>query len=170
MRAYSWRLASVIALLLMSCSESPDQPEDPQLERRIQLDRRLKASIQTHPLPPVRLVARIERGLQNDPCIGSMARWYRRYSYGLDHERGVVDPNIVWFTFHQAGAYQFRAGRSIQEPREDDSLDDRPYLVASGTYDVAADRLAVEMCGPNTNVAASVRPGSSIANMLSDQH
>lgn len=111
---------------------------------------RMEAALDTQLRPTDELLNRIETRLMANPCIGALDRWARRYSYGLDHDRGGLDTDTVWFSMHEAGAYEFRSGRAVLSPREFGStVDDRPYRFAAGRFDVHLNQVTVEHCGPN---------------------
>ena len=110
---------------------------------------RIEEDIRAHPLPDDRTVDRLEERLSKHPCIGSLDRWSRRYSFALDHEQGRVHGEVIWFHLREAGAFEFLADRRIVRPRDDIAPDDRPYLYAHGSYDIRANRATVESCGPN---------------------
>jgi hypothetical protein len=100
--------------------------------------------------PTAVVLDQLERRLATNRCIGSLLRWELRYSYGIDFTRGGLDRNQINFSLHEAGRFEFRAGRRSMTPRQFSELvDDRAYRFAGGTYDVAKDRLEMEFCGPN---------------------
>ena len=134
------------AMFLVGCTPSEQSAtSNPKLEKAI----RTYEGLHTRRLPNPAIVDRIEQKLSTQPCVGSLDRWFRRYAYGLDHQRGGVDGNTISFSLHEAGAYEFRAGREIVRPLEFATIDDRPYRYAWGTYNVARDTLVIETCGPN---------------------
>jgi hypothetical protein len=100
-------------------------------------------------LPPVELVDRIEAQLAGRPCIGALADWERYFSYGLGGDPSVdggVRRDRVFFTFNQAGIYEYRSRRIIGSPQW---LDERQMRHAFGYYDVTSGRLTVSRCGLN---------------------
>ena len=110
--------------------------------------------MRTHPLPPVALVDDLEGLLARQSCIGSMDRWGRTYFHALTPDRSRVDGNRIEFRLREAGRYEFEAGRQIVRPDDDRAIgfpDDRPYLYASGIYDVAGRQLNLHNCGPNAD-------------------
>jgi hypothetical protein len=80
-----------------------------------------------------------------------MDRWERRYWFSQAGQASAPDNSTIDFDFRQAGFEEFRAGRNIHSAPHLGvfDVDDREYNLAVGTYDVKADRLSIEACGPN---------------------
>lgn len=105
------------------------------------------------------LLDKIESRLIQDRCVGSFDRWQRTYSWGLNwwsrhHLWGSkwfgADKSVVWIRLSQAGAFEFRRGRSLRSPDQVElDFDDRNYSVVSASYDVRAEKLTIHHCGPN---------------------
>ena len=144
----SGRIASAsfsLVLGAVSCSEA-QQPPAPAAEAGF--ESRAEGGT-THALPDAGLLDRVERALQADPCVGSMDRWFRRYAYRLDSLQSAADTSTLWFTLHEAGAFEFRPGRVALSPYEFAQIDDRAYLIVTGVYKVPTGELVIETCGPN---------------------
>jgi hypothetical protein len=120
--------------------------KDPRVRREV----RSSYSDRVYPLPTAAVIDRLERRLEQEPCIGSLDRWYRRYTNGGDEERGGIDPSKIEFSLHEAGKFEFESGREIVKGLEFPLLDHRAYKYASGVYDISTDKLTLELCGPNT--------------------
>jgi hypothetical protein len=100
--------------------------------------------------PDSAMIDKLERKLSPNPCIGSLARWSRSYSFERDPESRRVVRRIVTFLYEEAGKFEFKAGRHIFAPGEVPiNLDDRQYMIAFGTYDLQSDKIEVGACGPN---------------------
>ena len=66
------------------------------------------------PAQSIWLVNKIEARLARDPCVGSLAKWARRYEWRLSPEGW--DRNVVDIDLRQAGIFNFRQGRKIDLP------------------------------------------------------
>ena len=118
---------------------------DPQMRWQL----RMTQSEKMYSPPSEKTVDRLERALRQAECVGSLELWDRLYTNGQDTKRGGIDPNKVAFLYREAGVHSFKPHRSIVRPREFYSIDDRPYRLVYGSYDIAADRLTIESCGNN---------------------
>ena len=106
------------------------------------------ARVVRHRRPTADAIDRLEATLAQNACVGSMDRWGRFYSYGLD-SAGEVDEAKIDFYFRQAGIHGFRAERRITAPDEWANLDDGDYRLVIGSFDRASARIDIQVCGPN---------------------
>ena len=104
--------------------------------------------IMNHGKPSVGLVDALEAQIARDRCVGSLSRWERLYSFGLNDKREVDETKIL-FHYRQAGVYNFRAGRKVMAPLEWVNLDDGDYELVDGSYDSISGKLVIDFCGPN---------------------
>jgi hypothetical protein len=102
-------------------------------------------------------IDRLESAIQSTKCIGWLDRWERHYFFrskpaqagGYPHVR-IVDESQIEFIYRQAGFAEFQARRLIHgDGSTVVAIDDRPYLYASGSYDVKSGRAALKYCGSN---------------------
>lgn len=101
------------------------------------------------PLPSA-LIDKIERKISAFPCIGSMKKWDRQYSYKAWMEGTIyhLDTTAIKFEFSEAGRFEFRARRRfILDPHP--MIDDRAYKIAYGEFDLKTDRATLTTCGQN---------------------
>lgn len=109
--------------------------------------------------PSVEAIDRLEWRLSEEPCVGNLKRWERHYTFAskpfLD---GLFGVRNRWYDFgkididlREAGFEEFKGGRHLHRriPEHLLMLDDRPYRVAFGKYDIASDRVKLRSCGPN---------------------
>jgi hypothetical protein len=122
-----------------------DAMRDPRVRREV----RAHYSERVYPLPTEAVIDRLEAELNGKPCIGSLSAWFRKYTNGGDVHRGGVDPNMLEFSLHEAGKFEFKPGRTIVPTSDFPVLDDRAYKYASGSYDIRSSKLVVETCGSN---------------------
>ncbi|WPZ05137.1 hypothetical protein T8S45_06280 [Blastomonas marina] len=105
--------------------------------------------------PTEQTIDRLEQRLSKVSCIGSLDSWERHYTFmsepflGWDYDwydYGKIDVDL-----REAGFEEFKGGRHIHArvPEHQRMLDDRPYKVAFGEYDVSEDRLSLTHCGAN---------------------
>lgn len=120
---------------------------DPQVRWQL----RMEQSARMYPPPSENIVARVEQALSEMNCVGSLESWDRLYTNGQDIRRGGIDPNRLTFSLRQAGVHGFKPGRSIVPPSKFYSIDDRPYPLVHGQYDIAADKLTLKSCGDNSD-------------------
>lgn len=109
--------------------------------------------------PSEEIIDRLEQRLVEHPCIGSLDRWERHYTYASEpFLDGLFGWRNRWYHYgridvdlRQAGFEEFRGGRHVhaRSPEHQGSIDDRRYNVAVGQYDVSADRLSLTACGSN---------------------
>ena len=99
-------------------------------------------------IPGTLIVGRIERLLAGRPCIGALEGWERHYSFGHRADSGLVDRNVIEFSFLEAGIDGFRAQRRLDRI-DDGFIYDGLARVALGEYHVASGRLFVHFCGRN---------------------
>lgn len=102
------------------------------------------------PLPSA-LMDEIERKISALPCIGSLAKWDRRYSYKAWMEGTVyhLDTMAIEFHFAEAGRFEFRPGRRFIIVPPMPMIDDRSYKIAYGEFDLNTDRVVLKACGLN---------------------
>ena len=136
---------------------------DPQLRRILenkvvkdslsnsQFKRQLRAELseRLYEFPKPRAVSHLESLLQSSDCVGDIRRWNRTYSNGLDEKRGGIDPAKIRFRLIEAGKLGIRPARHIVASSRFPTIDDRPFRVVYGTYDVASSRITIEFCGQN---------------------
>ena len=119
--------------------------------------------------PSPEIVSKIEAQLVQHECIGSLDRWgrfYRWKTFPNDYDGGLPRTTQdrtreVEFVLREAGKFGWEAG-SFVEPMPSAlgpnqiivSSDDRQYLRASGTYNVADETLDLRRCGPNMRRSA----------------
>jgi len=103
----------------------------------------------TQPRPTQQIIDRIEGVLSREPCIGSLARWSRKYSYDYDSKAQALYPDIIRFELDEAGKFGVQPGRRAAEPSVLVGIDDRPIKMASGDYDLKDGRLHIFYCGNN---------------------
>jgi hypothetical protein len=123
----------------------------------------LAACDPTGPLPRTPgegLASEIEAKLSKVPCIGSMSRWERRYSYSsrpsdlakiltFGSSGRWYKYNSVEIDYRQAGFDEFRAGRVFYRGAGPFEIDDRQYNLVLGHYNTATHTAYVWACGPN---------------------
>lgn len=102
------------------------------------------------PLPPA-LMDKMERAISAQPCIGSMDKWHRRYSYKAWMEGAVYhrDTMTIAFVLAEAGRFEFLRGRQFVVSPKPPMIDDRSYKVAYGQYDLETGRVTLTGCGLN---------------------
>ena len=100
---------------------------------------------------PSGLMDEIERKISALPCIGSLAKWDRRYSYKAWMEGTVfhLDTMAIEFVYAEAGRFEFRSGRQFIIDPPGPIIDDRSYKVAYGEFDLNTDRVTLKDCGLN---------------------
>lgn len=107
--------------------------------------------------PQSRTVDEIEAKLSKVPCIGSMSRWERHYSFASKPFLGGLfgwrtrwyDYNKVAIRYRQAGFEEFKARRIFHHGDEPLGIDDREYDVAFGHYELPTRTAFMWACGPN---------------------
>lgn len=97
---------------------------------------RMPASERT---PSATTVARIERKLAKDPCIGALAGLTRSYAYPW--RSGAVDDRTIFVTLRASGA---TSDVIILPPHHSDTHP--ANALGWGTYDVRNDRLTLAEC------------------------
>lgn len=110
---------------------------------------RVEEDIRQHSLPTSVQIDDVEQALSRQSCIGDLAHWARRYSYAVDYAHGRVNDDAVWFDLREAGRFGFQSERKIGKPRDFAEIDDRQFLIATGTYDLKSHRLTMDSCGQN---------------------
>lgn len=97
--------------------------------------------------------------LPSKRASGRLPRWERHYAYavkplvtgpyGLEYH--WYDYGRIFIDLREAGFDEFRGGRHIHDKRLPYRgwADDRSYDLASGVYDIGADRITFSHCGPN---------------------
>lgn len=100
-------------------------------------------------LPSEEVVSAMEQKLASHPCVRPLSQWSRRFAYGFNPQTGEADKRTVSFLFQEAGKYEFREGRFIVTPDKFITIDDRPYRIATGSYEPETGALEIEACGPN---------------------
>jgi hypothetical protein len=100
--------------------------------------------------PPAQYLDKMEKELGAVQCVGDVRRWERRYEYHRSRTGTVyhLDTAVIDFQLREAGKFGFRSGREFVDTIEPE-IDDRPYKIAFGNYDLLRDKLTVETCGPN---------------------
>jgi hypothetical protein len=97
-------------------------------------------------------VDRLESQFAAVPCLGDAGRWDRTYFFGANDARDAVDKGKIDFRLREAGKYGLAAERrivSVLSPQAMPEIDDRDYLIASGSYRIASQTLTIDACGPN---------------------
>jgi hypothetical protein len=61
----------------------------------------------------------------------------------------------IKFRFIEAGKFGVRPGISIRAKDDWYELDDRPYKIVEGNYDIATSTIHIDYCGLNAPVAPS---------------
>lgn len=106
-------------------------------------------------LPSKGQVNTIEIALRDQPCVGNLDGWERRYRFTRkrtpNFRDGRVDEGTVEFRLRRAGSYNIRTGRMILPPMRVNVLeiDDTPVKMAWGTYAVKTQHLTIDFCGQN---------------------
>ncbi len=101
---------------------------------------------------PSKLMDMIEAKISASPCIGSLAKWEREYSYKAWMENGRiyhVDTMTIVFHFAEAGRFEFRPGRHFIIDPPLPMIDDRSYKVAYGEFDLETQQVTNATCGLN---------------------
>jgi hypothetical protein len=151
--------------LLAACAVAPEEPQKAERPRSAQLsDEGLEWECHTFPpevrdfcfqfmaqkRPTAALVDRVEARLASHPCIDSLARWQRLYSFAsVRGDPRSVDEDRIAFQFREAGFEEFRSERRVTAPEVWVQVDDRPYNFVSGYFDLRSGELTVDFCGPN---------------------
>ena len=100
-----------------------------------------------HAKPPAAIIDQIETKLANDPCVGTMDKWVRRYGFRQAVNQ-PPDRNDIRILLSPASPVD-PAGRFISENTDYwPTSDDREKMVF-GKYDIRLKRLTVEHCGDN---------------------
>jgi hypothetical protein len=98
-------------------------------------------------VPKATDVDNIERMISGKACYTPLNRWHREYYF--PQSAGRVIRAWIYFSYQEAGIYGLRPGRVIIRLDNTYRVDDRPYDVASGRYEVTTHRLILDYCGPN---------------------
>ena len=97
--------------------------------------------------PGTLVIGRIERQLAALPCIGTLDRWERHFSFPyayLEAATGTrVDRNAIFFEFVEASRPPYRPRRVLQGA----DLDEVAPRTAWGEYHIASDSLFLLTCG-----------------------
>jgi hypothetical protein len=100
--------------------------------------------------PAADLVDRVEARLARHPCIRGLARWQRLYSFArVMGDPRSVDEHRIAFQFREAGFNGFRSERRTTAPEVWVQIDDRPYNLVSGYFDLRSGELSIDFCGAN---------------------
>ena len=142
--AMNIRLAGMLLIIIPSCHNEPGR--NLQIVSNGAVNRYEK--LLTHRRPQPEIINRVEDRLAREPCVGSLDRWERLYSFG--QSGGEVDESVINFAYREAGRFGFVSGRRITSPDEWVNLDDRPYLIMNGYFVIGTNRLVIRACGPNT--------------------
>jgi hypothetical protein len=142
--AMNIRLAAALLIITTSCHNEPGN--NLQIESNSAVNRYEK--LLTHRRPQPEIINQVENRLSREPCVGSLDRWERLYSFG--QSGGEVDESVINFAYREAGRFGFVSGRRITSPDEWVNLDDRPYLIMTGYFVIGENRLVIRACGPNT--------------------
>ena len=149
-------------LATMPRGSSPEQAMRTVLDRPQMLNSlRVDEDIRQHVLPTAKQINTTEKALSAESCIGNLIRWSRRYSFAIDYPNGRIDGDAIWFSLREAGRYGFHSGRQIGKPRDFAELDDRQFLIATGTYHLKTHRVKLDACGNNRGVPTA-RSGSQV--------
>lgn len=105
-------------------------------------------------VPPSWVLDKLEQKAGAVPCIGSLKRWERRYSYKSWMTKTIysVDIATIEFTYFEADKFEFKSGRRFYVDQPQTMLDDRSYRIAHGYYHLLEDRITYATCGPNVRV------------------
>ena len=136
-----------LTLLPTGCEDAPRQADHPPDFISPKAANRSRYLVNS-PRPPARLIEEIEQEISLDPCVRSLDRWERLYTFALDEQQKVDEDKIV-IHFRQAGVHGFKAGRRIGYPLEGVNVDDRQYELVWGSYDRRTGKLSIKFCGPN---------------------
>jgi hypothetical protein len=101
---------------------------------------------------PSALMDMIEAKISASPCIGSLAKWDREYSYKAWMEDGRIyhlDTLAIVFRYAEAGRFEFRSGRHFSVDPPAPMIDDRSYEVAYGEFDLVTKQVTIKSCGLN---------------------
>jgi hypothetical protein len=109
--------------------------------------------------PDTRLVDAVESKLRKVPCVGSLDRWERHFTYSskwsflayvlsLGTSDRWFDYSKLRVRFYQAGFEEFRTGRIIGQEKPP-AADDREFNLVFGDYDIPSHTLTIWACGPN---------------------
>jgi len=104
--------------------------------------------LKSQPRPSEDLVHHVETLLAAIHCVGDIGHWSRSYAYDFMPER-MIDTGIVDFQLKDAGRFGVKPGVQITYPDAWLNIDDGPYRVVSGDYDVREDRIRIAFCGNN---------------------
>src|SRR4051794_34575586 len=116
--------------------------------------------------PDARLANEIEAKLRTVPCVGSMNRWERHYTFSskpslraaamtFGSSNRWFNYNVIDIAFYQAGFEEYREGRYLGDSRLP-GADDRQYDLVFGHYDIPTHTASLWACGPNVGGAPDV--------------
>jgi hypothetical protein len=93
------------------------------------------------------LIDRIERGLAQNRCVGTLSRWVREYAYLPAYADARWNSNTIEFTLYEPPA-GVGVRRFVILPEEYFRPDEhRHHGFAKGHYDIQANTLTIVACG-----------------------
>lgn len=123
----------MMALCCVSCSQVTSSGSQPDRE--------------AGNLPKGGDIAKIEKIISHDPCIGDLRSWQRLYAFAKKSSSSPA--RDIEFRYREAGKYGFTAGIKVAASPNWFNLDDRSYRLTAGRFDPVTGRLSVDYCGQN---------------------
>jgi hypothetical protein len=100
--------------------------------------------------PALRDVLEAEQVVARFPCIGSIGRWQRVFSYSRNPQTFRLDTSLIHFDFRAVGHRGRPAGRRISTLADvQTGTDDAQFATAYGVYSIRTHEATLTYCGRN---------------------
>ena len=157
-----WRWSLVLVWSLTTGCAEEAKPE--RREQLTQTERNIVEWEKAQPRPSQAMVERIENLVAQEPCVGTLNRWSRHYSYLYDPVREELHPRIIVLHLEEAGKFGIRAGLQISAPEIVFRNHDLEVRMARGDFDRLDGRIRFSFCGNNFNNGENI-PSSDFENV-----